>query len=301
MINCLVIGCRHNTVELINSMLDDNLPVDAVLTIEPQVSERIDVSGFVDIQYHIPSNIPVYRATHYGLKKDRDLLKDLRFKVGFCVGWQRLIPSWFLNQSEVGVFGMHASKYYLPGGRGRSPITWSIIENASVIRATVFKYGTDADDGKILDIADVEITPFDTIHTVQQKARIAFNRIIKKHYNNIVSGTIDWQTFPQDEPTWYEKRTPASGKIDWSLSAATIHNFIRAQTAPYPGAFTIHNGDEFRIWAGFPYGSSLTYPNEPGTVLEVFMDGSVLVQTGDCPFLCSRHELSNMKRGALLI
>lgn len=301
MINCLVIGCRHNTVELINTMLENNLPVDAVLTIEPQVSSRIDVSGFVDVQYHIPGNIPVYKASTYNLKKDRDLLKDLRFKVGFCVGWQRLIPSWFLDQSEMGIFGMHASRYHLPGGRGRSPITWSIIENASIIHATVFKYGVGADDGKILDIYDIEITHFDSVHTVQQKARIAFNRIINKHYDDIISGEVKWKSFPQDEPSWYEKRTPASGKIDWAWSAMKIHNFVRAQSAPYPGAFTTHNGEEFRVWAGFPYGFSLIYPDQPGTILEVFMDGSVLVQTGNCPYLCSQHELPDIKRGTLLI
>jgi methionyl-tRNA formyltransferase len=141
---------------------------------------------------------------------------------------------------------------------------------------------------------------FDTIHTAQQKARVVFNRIIKEHFNDIISGTVDWKTFPQDEPSWYEKRTPASGRIDWTLSAAKIHNFVRAQTAPYPGAFTIHNGEEARIWSGFPYGFDLMYPSEPGKVLEVFLDGSFLIQTGNCPFLCTHHELSNVKRGIIL-
>ena len=38
--------------------------------------------------------------------------------------------------------------------------------------------------------------------------------------------------------TYYPKRTPEDGKIDWSISALEIEHSIKAVTKPYPGAFT---------------------------------------------------------------
>ena len=37
--------------------------------------------------------------------------------------------------------------------------------------------------------------------------------------------------------TYFEKRTPADGRINWNWQRERIRNWIRAQAAPYPGAF----------------------------------------------------------------
>jgi methionyl-tRNA formyltransferase len=49
--------------------------------------------------------------------------------------------------------------------------------------------------------------------------------------------------------TTVPQRSPADGRIDWSWDAARIDRFIRAQTKPYPGAFTDIGGKRVRIWA----------------------------------------------------
>ena len=46
----------------------------------------------------------------------------------------------------------------------------------------------------------------------------------------------------------YPQRSPKDGLIDWSWEPARIKNFIRAQTKPYPGAFTIIEGKKVTIW-----------------------------------------------------
>jgi methionyl-tRNA formyltransferase len=55
---------------------------------------------------------------------------------------------------------------------------------------------------------------------------------------------------PQDETraTWFPRRTPADGRIDWNRSALEIHNWVRALSRPYPGAFTTLNGRHLFIW-----------------------------------------------------
>ena len=48
------------------------------------------------------------------------------------------------------------------------------------------------------------------------------------------------------------QRSPEDGLIDWSLPARHLYDFIRAQTRPYPGAFTRVGDSLLRIWAARP-------------------------------------------------
>jgi len=55
---------------------------------------------------------------------------------------------------------------------------------------------------------------------------------------------------PQDEAaaTTFPRRRPEDGRIDWTRSAAEVHNLVRAVTHPYPGAFTDILGGQTSIW-----------------------------------------------------
>jgi methionyl-tRNA formyltransferase len=48
--------------------------------------------------------------------------------------------------------------------------------------------------------------------------------------------------------TLYPRRAPEDGLIDWTWNSIKIVNFIRAQTKPYPGAYTFINGKKVTIW-----------------------------------------------------
>jgi hypothetical protein len=63
-----------------------------------------------------------------------------------------------------------------------------------------------------------------------------------------------------------------------------LHNHIRSQTRPFPGAFSHLDGDpeRFFLWRAQPFDSHLVYPDaRPGTVVETFHDGSFLVAVWD--------------------
>ena len=44
------------------------------------------------------------------------------------------------------------------------------------------------------------------------------------------------------------QRAPEDGEINWDWSSKRIYDFIRAQTRPYPGAFTFVNKENIIIW-----------------------------------------------------
>ncbi|MBC6948800.1 hypothetical protein DWB58_12785, partial [candidate division KSB1 bacterium] len=47
--------------------------------------------------------------------------------------------------------------------------------------------------------------------------------------------------------TYFRPRLPEDGLIDWRWPAQRIYNFIRAQTLPYPCAFSQYRGQRIRI------------------------------------------------------
>ena len=55
---------------------------------------------------------------------------------------------------------------------------------------------------------------------------------------------------PQDDrrASSWPQRTPADGIIDWETRAQYLYDWVRAQTRPYPGAFTWLGEDKIVVW-----------------------------------------------------
>lgn len=284
-----VIGCRFNTIEFIEQFLADGYDIDFVLTISPSIADPPNkVSGFEDV---VPAcerySIPYYRANSYSLDDvDKDVLEDRRFDLGVCVGWQRLLPVWFLENFEHGVYGMHGSYERLPKGRGRAPGNWSLIHGASQFHAHVFRYEPGPDSGEILAVRTFDLNQHDDIATLQMKGRVVFNRIMAEHSDDILAGDVELSPQSEDvEPTYFPKRTPEDGEIDWNQPVESVHDFVRAQTRPYPGAFGHVDHHKVSIWDGQPFGSTLTYEEPPGTIVEVFYSDAFAVATDTSTYL----------------
>ena len=67
----------------------------------------------------------------------------------------------------------------------------------------------------------------------------------------------------------FPQRSPEDGIIDWSLPALQIFNFIRAQTKPYPGAFTSYGQDKVTIWTIRLAGDAISQSLSPAEIKEV--------------------------------
>ena len=84
-----------------------------------------------------------------------------------------------------------------------------------------------------------------------------------------------------NEQDIWPQRNPDDGEINWSLTSRQIYNFIRAQTRPYPGAFTHYEGKLYSIWAAEEI-CYLGLDRKPGTILDTdTKDGSLIVASGD--------------------
>lgn len=294
-------------MECMRGLIENGYKIDHLITLTPEQGKKYIVSGYMDLSAFAHSKgITLYYPQDYSLKHKIDISNISRFGIGILlvIGWQRLIPKWLLDILPIGAFGMHGSSEPLPKGRGRSPINWSLIENKSSFITNLFKYNEDVDTGMIVDSLEFDINQFDTCETLHFKNRIAMNRLLKKNLPSLLDGSAQLKPQPDVEPTYYPKRTPDDGLIDWNRSTLEIYNLIRAVTHPFPGAFTYINGSRLYIWRAQPFDSKILYNDrENGEIVEIFYNNNFLVKTSDESLLITNYTgvLNNqIKRGIVL-
>jgi methionyl-tRNA formyltransferase len=165
---------------------------------------------------------------------------------GLAIGWYYMVPRVVRDLFPLGIAGMHAS--LLPKYRGGSPLVWAIINGEAKTGVTLFYFDDGVDTGEIISQVEIKITRDDTIKTVYEKATQISRDILREYIPLIRQGIAP--RIPQDHrvATQFPQRKPEDGLLDWSKSAEEIQNFIRAQTKPYPGAFTFVQGKKVIIW-----------------------------------------------------
>jgi methionyl-tRNA formyltransferase len=292
-----VVGCKHTTKELILGLERYGYTVDHCLTITPQLAGVQQVAGYMDLRPFLKEKgIPYTLAQKYSLKTDEDRgrLLSLKLDLLLVMGWQRLIPDWWLESLSIGAFGMHGSSRPLPHGRGRSPMNWSLIQNKNIFYTHLFQYKPGVDDGPVVGVQMFDITPFDTCLTLHFKNTVAMIQLCATHLPNLLDGSARLSPQPQAGASYYPKRSAEDGLIYWTDTTLEIYNLIRAVTRPFPGAFTCLDDDPERIifiWRAIPFDTHLTWPAAAaGEIVEVFDDGSFVVKTGDSSLLVIESE-----------
>jgi methionyl-tRNA formyltransferase len=287
-----VAGAKHTTRDLIAGLARGGFDVDHVVTLDPETAERERVAGYLDLRPFLAERgIPATHVETYALSSeaDRKRLLALELDLLLVMGWQRLVPAWWLEALPYGAFGMHGSSRPLPWGRGRSPMNWSLIQDKDVFLTHLFQLAPGVDDGTILAVQDFDITPFDTAFTLHLKNLVAMTRLCLEHLPAHLLGRS--MLSPQEEAgaTYYPKRSEEDGLVFWEDTTWEIYNLVRAVTRPFAGAFAFLGDDPERkvtIWRAIPFDSRITWPDaDPGEVLAAFYDGSFVVRTGDTSLL----------------
>lgn len=281
-----VFGCRHNTYDVLKAMGRAGYAVDQIVTVSPSdAGEKYHISGYYDLQgYADEQSIPLYHVEDYGLKngdQDRKELVAMDLDLVICIGWQRIVPGWYLDSLSIGAIGMHGGPKPPPFGRGHSVMNWSLIEGRDAFYCYLFFYVERVDAGPIVGMQKFDITDYDDCETLHFKYQISMQRLLLDNLPQILSD--DFEPTPQNSvgATYYPARKPDDGKLDWAAQVKDVHGLVRGVTRPYPGAFTTLDGERVNIWRGQPFDSQLTWNKAPGTILDVFYNGKFLVQCRD--------------------
>ena len=190
-------------------------------------------------------NIPVV-VVNGNLKSFQKELEDMKPDFILAIGWYYMIPHKMLAIASKGGGGIHAS--LLPKYRGNAPLVWAIISGEKETGVSFFYFSDGVDEGDIIGQESFSIEENESIKNILEKTKEASKNVLLKYLPKISNNTVIPIKQDHTKATIYPKRTPEDGLIDWNLPPKRIKDFIRAQTKPYPGAFTFINGKKVIIW-----------------------------------------------------
>ena len=158
----------------------------------------------------------------------------------FSFYFRNMLPTDVLGLARNGAYNLHGS--LLPKYRGRVPINWAIIHGETETGATLHEMAAKPDAGAIIAQTPVPILPDDTAHEVFVKVTVAAEQTLWRALPDLIEGTPFRIPNELALGSYFGGRKAEDGRIDWTASAAAIHDLVRAVAPPYPGATTTIDG-----------------------------------------------------------
>lgn len=196
--------------------------------------------------------------------RDPEALSDLRSlqpEIIAVVAYGQLLRPQVLEIPPRGVLNVHPS--LLPRHRGASPIPGAILAGDTETGVTIMLMDPGMDTGPILSQRSVPIEPGDTAGTLSDRLSQLGAEMLAEALPQWLAGQIEPK--PQDDAR--ATKTPLLRKgdafIDWRLPAEDLWRKVRAYN-PWPGAYTIWDGEMLHVWEAWPLESTQERP--PGVV-----------------------------------
>jgi methionyl-tRNA formyltransferase len=228
---------------------------------------------------------PLLETTDVNAPATIEAVRAFRPDAIFVVGWSQLVREDFIALAPGAVYGMHPT--LLPRHRGRAPIPWTILSGLARTGVTLFEIvDPTADSGPIVGQVVVPVAPDETATTLFDKLARAHVELVREFVSQRESGVVTKTPQDPSRASAWPKRTPADGIIDWETRAPYLYDWVRAQTRPYPGAFTFLGGEKVVIWSARPVEWAGDAP--AGTVV----DAGPVVACGEGALLLEEVETS---------
>jgi methionyl-tRNA formyltransferase len=191
--------------------------------------------------------------------------------------WRTWIPPQVFDLPRYGTLNVHDS--LLPAYGGFSPIVWALINGEKEVGVTTHMMDEDLDAGDIVLQRAVPVGPADTATDLFHRTVDLIAPLVHESLALIASGRTDWTPQDRSKASFFHKRSVEDSRIDWTWPAEDIERFVRAQSDPYPNAFTHYNGERIRVLKASV--SRGRYGGTPGRVFIPEGAGVVIVTGGD--------------------
>ena len=224
-------------------------------------------------------NIPFHVTKDINSKKSIKWISSLDPNLITCFGWSRLLKKELLGIPGLGVLGFHPAE--LPKNRGRHPIIWSLVLGLTKTASTFFFMGEGADDGDVVSQEEIKIKAKDNSSTLYEKITKMAEKQLSTIINQLNKGIYTLSPQDHSKSNVWRKRKEEDGEIDWRMGAESIHNLVRALTNPYPGAHFFFKEKKYKVWRT-RINKIKSFSNiEPGKVIKIKKDKSMLVKCAD--------------------
>lgn len=299
----IVIGAVNSTKFLIETMLELNIDVSYVFSLDDAVSENI--SGYYPLHELAEKNgIPFKKYCKINDVENIEIMKTMEPDFIFAIGFSQLVSKEILDIPKNGVIGLHPAD--LPKYRGRAVVVWQMLSGVKNSKVTLFKIDEGADTGDIIDQEPFAIAENDYANDVLNKSHEALIKLYHRALPRLMDGTYTLTKQDDFKATYCLRRTPEDGIIDWNLPGREIIRLIHAISRPYPGAFSFYdNKYKIIIWRA-QFEKNEKYYGFHGQIAEingssmviVLKDGLLIVEEFENPDgkkMFAGHRLGDLK------
>ena len=207
-----------------------------------------------------------------------NFIKKIEVDIIASINYLFLIEKDIIHHSKQITFNIHGS--LLPKYRGRTPHVWSIINNEEETGITAHVIDEGCDTGDIISQTKIKIDKFHTGNDILNKYKILYYNLVKEVIEKVKSDQLELKKQDENLATYFGVRRPENGRIDWNWQKERIRNWVRAQSYPYPGAFTFFNSQKITIDKVEESSLGFNYNIINGTILEVKPDLIIKTQNG---------------------
>lgn len=221
--------------------------------------------------------LPVYQPVKLKTAEATAELKDLKPDLVVVVAFGQILSQEILDIPQHGCINVHGS--LLPRYRGAAPMQWCVINGEEKTGITTMMMDAGLDTGDMLLKEELPIGPDMTLEEVHDSLMEMGAKVLMKTIEELRAGTL--KRVPQEgESNYAPMLTKETGHIDWQKSAQSIHNLVRGLNS-WPGAYTGHEGQKFKIWRTVLTGEAAPAGTAAGAILAADSSQGLKVAAGD--------------------
>ena len=231
----IFMGTPEFSIPSLSEILEKGHEVIAVYTQPPRPAGRGGKIRKTPVhEFAEKEGLPVF--TPKSLKKP-DVIEELKrhgADLAVVIAYGLILPKPVLEAFPLGCVNVHGS--LLPRWRGAAPIQRAIMAGDETTGVMIMQMDEGLDTG---DILLSEVIPIDenmTAGELHDNMMIIGAGLLGRALDALARGSLIATPQGNEAVSYAEKISKSESRIDWSKSAAEVHNHIRG-LSPYPGAW----------------------------------------------------------------
>ncbi len=188
--------------------------------------------------------IPVFQPESLKDPEAVDQIRRLSPDLIVVAAYGKILPESVLSLPKLGCVNVHSS--LLPAYRGAAPVNWAVINGENRTGVTIMYMSAELDAGDIIDQKAVDIGPDETAGELTDRLAVLGASLLTGAVSDIEDGTATRTPQDPEKATYAPMLTRELSPVDWSMTAAEIHNRVRG-LLPWPAATATLGGTRCKL------------------------------------------------------
>lgn len=222
-------------------------------------------------QLALKHGLEVYQPVNLREPASQVFLSAHAVDVMVVAAYGLILPQAVLNLPRYGCLNIHAS--LLPRWRGAAPIQRAVLAGDARTGVAIMQMEAGLDTGPVITMRECDINPAVTAGELHDVLATMGADLLLHTLSVFPEGTrYPARPQPTDGVSYAAKIEKEEARIDWQQSATDIMRRINAFN-PFPGAYTIRDGQVIKIWRATMTMLQPSQTAPAGTLLDVRRDG----------------------------